>query len=115
MAFTETEKARFQKLAEAYIQKRRPPEHLREKIDIAFRLEGQSIEIFEIRPHFQNLARKVESSAAKATYVRSTNAWKIFLKMSDLKWHGYAPHLLARSLQEFFKVVDDDACGCFWG
>jgi hypothetical protein len=35
---------------DALMQQRRPPPHVRQKLDLGFRVTGQSVEIFEIRP-----------------------------------------------------------------
>ncbi len=48
MAFSETEAKRYERQVGAFIEKRRPTEHIRGKLDIGFRIKGQSVEIFEI-------------------------------------------------------------------
>jgi hypothetical protein len=48
---SEFEMKRCEKLVAEFVQQRRPPSHLRAKVDLAFRVSGQSIEIFELRPH----------------------------------------------------------------
>ena len=54
------------------MQRRRPPPHVRQKLDLGFRVTGQSVEIFEIRPAWRGSAdEKHESAVAKATYVRT--------------------------------------------
>jgi len=50
MAISEFEIKRFEKLVGAYVKKHRPPAHIRDKVDLGFRVKDQSIEIFEIRP-----------------------------------------------------------------
>ena len=37
-------------LMENYISKHRPPEHLRAQVDLSYKIEGQSVIIFEISP-----------------------------------------------------------------
>lgn len=115
MALSQFEIKRYKKDVEQFLEKRRPPTHLRDKVDIGARLEGQSIEIFEIRPIWNDPSKKMESSIAKATYVKFTDHWKIFWKRADLKWHGYEPFQTAKTLDEFLRIVDEDEFGCFWG
>ena len=50
MAFSEFEIKRIQKIIGKYIERHRPPVHLRDEVDLSFRVKGQSVEIFEIRP-----------------------------------------------------------------
>jgi hypothetical protein len=50
MAFSELEIRKYTKIMEQYIERRRPSAHIRDKVDISFRIKGQSIEIFEICP-----------------------------------------------------------------
>jgi hypothetical protein len=37
-----------QKSLDAFIEKRRPPEEIRDELDLGYRLEGEIIQIFEI-------------------------------------------------------------------
>lgn len=39
-------------IMENYIENTRPPEEMRPQLDISYKIEGQSIIIFEIRPIF---------------------------------------------------------------
>jgi hypothetical protein len=82
---------------------------------IAYRIENQSIFIFEIRPEFQNPNSKIEIEVAKSTYIRTQNRWKIFWMRSDLKWHGYEPDLFVDSIEEVIEIIKSDDYACFWG
>ncbi len=115
MALSEFEKKRFGKAVEKFLEKRRPPAYMRDKLDIGYRQEGQSVEIFEIRPVWNDPSEKMESSIAKATYVKSKNQWKVYWMRADLKWHGYDPCPAIKTLEEFLQIVDEDKYGCFWG
>ena len=85
MALTELEHRRGQKLVGAYLETRRPPIHLRSKLDYSFRIQGQSVEIFEVRPVWRNPQESSETAIAKATYVRTISRWRVFWQPSDLK------------------------------
>jgi hypothetical protein len=50
VALAEIELARVARALDAFMEKRRPPPHIRQEVDLAFRVSGQSVEIFEIRP-----------------------------------------------------------------
>ena len=94
---------------------KRPPPHLRKKLDIGYRIDGQSIEIFEIRPDWQGASVILEHSVEKTAYVYTQKAWKIFWQRADLKWHGYEPMASVKSIEEFFDAYVDDPHGCFSG
>lgn len=115
MSFSEIELKRHEKAINAFLEKRRPPVHVRDKIDIACRMEGQSVEVFEIRPDWRDEAKKVEMSAAKATFVKSSNEWKIYWMRQDLNWHRYEPCPTVKSLDAFLAVIDQDEHCCFFG
>ena len=50
LALTKLERKRCEKALTDFMSRRRPPPHIRDQIDVGYRIEGQSIEIFEIRP-----------------------------------------------------------------
>jgi len=116
VALAEIELARVHRAMDSFMQRRRPPAHIRSSLDIAFRITGQSVEIFEIRPAWQGLANeKYESPVAKATYVRSRGVWRVFWQRRDLKWHSYDPTPEVKSIDEFALLVGEDAHPCFFG
>ena len=100
---------------ENYIFRIRPNEELRDKIDIAYKIENQSVIIYEIRPHYIKSEIKIESKIAKTTFVKAKNYWKLFWFKSDLKWHIYKPHSTVKDIKEFVTLVEEDKYGCFWG
>ena len=115
MALSEFEVARFEKPVRAYVEQRRPSPPIRKELDYGFRWTGQSIEIFEMRPHWRKPEITLESPIAKATYVKSKRMWKIYWMRADLRWHRYEPHPSSDSIEEFLEVVDKDTWGCFYG
>lgn len=115
MAFNELESKRIEKAVAAFMSVRRPPPHIRPELDIGYRLNGQSIELFEIRPQWDNRSVIHEYPFAKATYVRTQQLWKVFWKRADLKWHSYEPAAMVKSIDDFLAIVDADQCGCFFG
>ena len=115
-AADEIELARVRRAMDVFMQQRRPPPHIRSKVDLGFRVIGQSIEIFEIRPPWQGPPdEKHESPIAKATYVKSRRVWRVFWQRRDLKWHSYEPEPEVKSVDEFATLVSEDAHACFFG
>jgi hypothetical protein len=101
---------------DALMKQRRPPPDIRKELDLNYRVTGQSVEIFEIRPVWrQSAGERRESAVAKATYVRTRRIWRVFWRRADLKWHGYEPCPEVKSIDEFAALVADDVHACFFG
>ena len=100
---------------EGFIDKKRPPEHIRHQVDLSYNIEDQSIFIVEIRPNWKNPELKIECPIAKTTFVKAKNQWKVFWMRADLNWHGYTPKLFVKTIKEFTKLVKEDKLHCFWG
>jgi Protein of unknown function (DUF3024) len=115
MALTTIEVRRCEQALARFLERRRPPVHLRDQVDIGYRLDGHSVEIFEVRPDWQDKTTRTEVPIAKATFVRTRNHWKVFWMRRDLKWHGYEPNPEVQSLEAFLNVVDRDESHCFFG
>ena len=115
MAISEFERKRVEKIVGRYIEKRRPPAEIRDQVDLSFRIEGQSVVIFEIRPFWNAPKEKIEEPVAKGTYVKSRNLWKVYWQRADLKWHMYEPDPEVDTIDDFIEVVDSDEYGCFFG
>ena len=115
MALSDLERQRYEREMGAFLEKRRPPAHIRPELDIGFRLTDQSVEIFEVRPRWDRPQERMETPVAKATYVKAQNVWKVFWMRQDLKWHRYDPAPEVASLEDFARLVDEDKHACFFG
>ena len=115
MAFNDLDRKRIEKAMTPFLDKRRPPPHIRPQLDIGYRLIEQSVELFEIRLQEDDPTIIREPPFAKATYVGTQNLWKVFWKRADLKWHGDKPALTVKSIEDFLAVVDAAPHGCFFG
>jgi hypothetical protein len=115
MALNEFQEKKCEKLVRQFVEKRRPPAYMRNELDLSFRVQGQSVEIFEIRPMWREPDKKIEGSVAKATYVKTSKVWKVYWQRADLKWHSYKPNPQVKTLEEFLEVVDRDEYACFFG
>lgn len=114
MAFTEIEKKKLEIELDKFIEKRRPPINIRNQVDLLYRIEKQSVLIFEKRKGFQ-IEEMIEVPIAKATYVIKNNLWNIYWQRADLKWHLYDPQKEVKTIKEFIQIVDEDEWNCFWG
>jgi hypothetical protein len=115
MAFNDLETKRIEKAIDAFMKKRRPPPHIRPKLDFGHRIKGHSVELFTTRPFWRDPKEKIESAIAKATYVRTTAIWKVFWQRADLKWYSYPPVPQVGSIEKFLEIVAEDKHNCFFG
>ena len=116
MALSELEQKRVEHLMKKFIEKHRPPPHIRAELDIGFRLAGQSVEIFEVRPKWDGPSVNMEHPVAKATFLKTREPWKMYWMRQDLKWHGYDPEVnTSKNLEPLVKVVAEDKWGAFFG
>ncbi len=115
MAISEFETRRYEKLVARFVEQHRPPPHLRSAVDLSFRVVSQSVELFEIRAHWQDKEQKIESPIAKATFNKARKIWKVYWNRADLKWHSYKPVPEVASLEEFLALVEKDEYACFFG
>ena len=100
---------------ENFREKKRPPEHIRTKLDVDYRIEDQSIIIVEVRPQWDNPSVYRDTPMAKTTFIKAKNHWKVFWMRQDLKWHSYTPKPTVEKLSDFIELVLEDKHHCFWG
>ncbi len=115
MAFSEFETKEYERIVHGFVEKRRPPSRIRDEVDLSYRIKNQSVEIFEIRPAWNNPYETLEIRVAKATFVRTQGVWRVFWQRADLKWHRYDPKPEVERLEDFVALVDRDRYGCFFG
>ncbi|QIL82959.1 DUF3024 domain-containing protein [Diaphorobacter sp. HDW4A] len=113
MALTELEVRRTAKVMCEFLNRKRPPMHVRDQLDLPWTLEGQSVYLLEVRRLKDG--RQHERSFAKATWVHTKIIRKIYWERADIKWHGYEPVAAVKSIQGFCDAVEADPYGCFWG
>lgn len=115
MAISEFETKRCEKYVSEYVEKHRPPAHLRNEVDLCYRIENQSVIIYELRSLWNHADKKIESMVAKTTYIKTSKTWKVFWYKSDMKWHVYTPVPEVNNLEEFLSLLEEDANCCFYG
>ena len=115
MTISEFEVKRCEREMEKFLSAHRPPVAIRKEVDTGYRLKNQSIEIFEIRPQWDEPNNKIENPVAKATFVKTQKEWRLYWFKSDMKWHRYEPVPEVKYLEDFLDVVVKDEYCCFWG
>jgi hypothetical protein len=115
MPFAEHQLAHIEAAMADFLLRRRPLKHMRNRVDLAYRIEEHCVVIYEVRSWWRDARRKIEGPVAKATSVKEHNRWRICWHRGDLRWHRYVPHPEAVVFDEFLAVVYEDADGCFGG
>ncbi len=115
MALSEFEVKRYEIAKQKFLIKRRPPADIRDKYDLNCRLDAQTVEVFEIRPQWDNPEVKLEHPFAKATFVKSQKIWKIYWLKSNNKWQCYLPNETVKTIEDVFSAIDCDEFGRFFG
>jgi hypothetical protein len=98
---------------ENFLNEKRPPENIRDKLDLSYRIENLSIFIYKIRPAWDNPNEFRHYDMAKTTYVKNKNIWKVYWMRGNLKWSAYKPPTV-KTLKGFIDLVIEDEYGCFW-
>ncbi len=117
MKIREFEQHRYEKHLQDFCQEQGPPPHLHDKLKWGYGVDPkkQTVELYEIRPHFMEPSKKIQSPIAKASYVNAQKSWKVYWMRGNGKWTLYEPCPSLRSLEEFLKLVHENAYGCFFG
>ena len=115
MAFNDFERAVNQKTLNWFIERRRPPIHIRPQLDIGYEINGQTVDILEIRPDWKDKTTLRRTPVARAKFVRTEEQWRLCWMRGDLKWYAYEPDHIHSTLQSALKIVDADALCCFFG
>lgn len=115
MAFNDIERKQAERAVGAFVEKHRPPPHIRPELDLGYRVYNQSVEIFEVHPAWRAPDERMEHMVAKTTFVRTQRVWKVYWQRADLRWHAYPPAPEVESLEEFLALVEKDEHACFFG
>ena len=115
MAFTREQTLEVVEAMSHFMELRRPEEHIRPLLDFDYRIDGQSVIIFEVRPRHDKPEIKLEIPVAKTTFVQTTGKWKVYWMRSNLKWYGYDPNPQVNTILAFAKLVHEDKHFCFFG
>ena len=98
-----------------FIEKIRPPKEMRHEVDVSFFFKNNLVEIFEVRPKWDDKNIIQNLPIARAKFVKSKNIWRIYWMDSKEKWIKYIPKPEVNNFYEFINILENDKNGCFWG
>ncbi|WP_414665150.1 DUF3024 domain-containing protein [Horticoccus sp. 23ND18S-11] len=99
----------------AFLEKRRPPVSIRDKLDFRADISGSDVFIVEVRPDHLDKTQKRDTPVAKMKWVAARKVWRLFWMRADLKWHSYKPFPESAEIAVLVDVVDRDSNCCFFG
>ncbi|MBT0422968.1 DUF3024 domain-containing protein [Morganella morganii] len=111
MTFNDIELAQINQCMDLFMEKRRPPEHLRDEHDLMYEIVGQAVFINETR---NVMGRTVETEIAKIVFDRHQNGWRLFCMGRSGQWEGLFADFIP-TFSDAIKVVEDDAAEIFFG
>jgi len=116
MTLAPSERRDIETLMAAYCG-RRVPEHLRNQVNIGFRIRGEAVTLLERRPPLRATGRKEWTETLVAQFRRDsdTELWRLYCADRNSRWHAYAGIRPAKTLTPLLAEVDRDPTGIFWG
>ena len=99
----------------AFLEKRRPPEAIRPKLDYQAHIDGSTVRIVEIRPSWKDKTQMSELPVAQVRWVASRQVWRLYWMRRDLRWHSFPGLPETKTLEEALAEVDRNPSGCFFG
>jgi hypothetical protein len=115
MAFTDFEQSVNTRVLQWFLQERRPPEEIRPRLDIGYSVASHTVDIFEIRPDWQDKSKIRHTPVARIKFVRTKEQWILYWMRRDLEWHAYEPDHVHSTLHSALKTIHADVHGCFFG
>ncbi|MGB0868903.1 MAG: DUF3024 domain-containing protein [Flavobacteriales bacterium] len=99
-----------------FVESLRPEKlEIREQIDMGYSYDGKIAILFEIRPHWRDETKKLQSVFAKIRYTKSKKEWSLYWMRASGKWELYEPFSKSDTLDKIIDVVKNDNYGCFFG
>lgn len=98
-----------------FIEEIRPPEDIREQLDIGYTFQDNILIIHEIRPRWNKPSEKINPHVARAKFIKSRAVWIIYWKLANGKWEIYKPNPEVKDISEFLAIIKADQHHCFWG
>ena len=113
MAISEFEIFKVEKVAKTFCDNKNrgfPPD----KLYIDYKLDGQSLYIFEVRLTWNDPNSKMEIMVAKLRFIKKEKLWKLYWQRQNMKWYLYENDSDG-DLRALLTVINQDEYGCFWG
>ena len=115
MAFSKEHLRDIESSLTIWMAMRRPPEEIRDKLDLGYSIKEQDIFLEEIRPVWNNPSESRRYPFAKVKFEKTSNLWKIYWMRGNLKWYAYDPKPVVGKLELALEEIMKDPHHCFFG
>lgn len=115
MAFSKEHLRDIESSLTIWMAMRRPPEEIRDKLDLGYSIKGQDIFLEEIRPVFLKPGKIGRFPFAKVKFEKTSDLWKIYWMRGNLKWYAYDPKPVVGKLELALEEIMKDPHHCFFG
>lgn len=96
--------------------KKRVPEHVLDKVNLSYKIRGNSITIFENRaPWRPDMKEWTSMPIAQIRYNEKTGEWTLYCADRNNRWHKYEGLLPTKNIDQILAEIDRDPTGIFWG
>jgi hypothetical protein len=97
-----------------YCENKVPP-HVRDQIQVSYKIQNDTITIYESRPHWQKPDVWTERTIAQFRYNTKDKLWTLYNSDRNNRWHKHPATGPAATLDPLLEKLDNDPAGIFWG
>lgn len=97
--------------------RQRVPERLHDQLRVECDLDARHVTIYETRPPWgpDMGTAWTRFPVARLRYTRTNQAWTLYWRDRNLRWHTYQDLPTTRHVEELLSEIDRDPAGIFWG
>lgn len=96
--------------------KKRVPTHVLDKVNLSYKIRGNSVTIFENRaPWRPDMKEWTSMAIAKIKFDEKTAKWTLYCADRNNKWHEYYDIEPTKDIDKILTEIDEDPTGIFWG
>lgn len=108
-------KTLVEKKVDEFCKKRVPP-HVLDKVNLSYKIRGDSVTIFENRAPWHESMKELTSMAiTQIRFNEKTGKWTLFCADRNDRWHEYYDIEPTKNIDKILKEIDKDPTGIFWG
>ncbi|UBM61326.1 DUF3024 domain-containing protein [Candidatus Sulfidibacterium hydrothermale] len=90
-------------------------QEIRTQLDFGYSYDGKIVEIYEIRPLWNNPAETQNIPFVKIRFYKSKQLWNLYWMRASGKWELYKPFSKSTCIDKIIGVIREDKHGCFFG
>jgi hypothetical protein len=96
--------------------KKRVPLHVIDKVNLSYKIRGNSITIFENRhPWHKDMKEWTSMAIAQLRYNEKTGEWALRCADRNDRWHEYYDMEPTKEIDKILAEIDEDPTGNFFG